>query len=302
MKLNHLKDFFNRKKNPLSNKKIINQIFKSLDESLVGQRELLEKLKDKIILSSVGIRKTDNFSTPDCFIVTGPEFSGRTYFADLLKDCLQKSGVNVLFYSGVHFADTFAPHKIATSQGNNTSICEKVLISPNSVIIIDDFHKVDATAVPLFNQIFKQGKFQMNNGEIADFTNCKIFLTSGISSSQSSMGFQGASSDKDNLLIHPDILSIMDECFSLKELDEKGLRRLLWMKLKRLKNRLKDNDIELEFDFHYLKRVVKEIGPEKNKTKSLNNKIISEITPSVSKAILEGKKKIKLSVEKVKIK
>ena len=74
------------------------------------------------------------------------------------------------------------------------------------------------------------------------------------------------------------------------------------MKLKRLKNRLKDNDIELEFDFHYLKRVVKEIGPEKNKTKSLNNKIISEITPSVSKAILEGKKKIKLSVEKVKIK
>ena len=142
----------------------------------------------------------------------------------------------------------------------------------------------------------------MNNGEIADFTNCKIFLTSGISSSQSSMGFQGASSDKDNLLIHPDILSIMDECFSLKELDEKGLRRLLWMKLKRLKNRLKDNDIELEFDFHYLKRVVKEIGPEKNKTKSLNNKIISEITPSVSKAILEGKKKIKLSVEKVKIK
>ena len=302
VKLNHLKDFFNRKKNPLSNKKIINQIFKSLDESLVGQRELLEKLKDKIILSSVGIRKTDNFSTPDCFIVTGPEFSGRTYFADLLKDCLQKSGVNVLFYSGVHFADTFAPHKIATSQGNNTSICEKVLISPNSVIIIDDFHKVDATAVPLFNQIFKQGKFQMNNGEIADFTNCKIFLTSGISSSQSSMGFQGASSDKDNLLIHPDILSIMDECFSLKELDEKGLRRLLWMKLKRLKNRLKDNDIELEFDFHYLKRVVKEIGPEKNKTKSLNNKIISEITPSVSKAILEGKKKIKLSVEKVKIK
>ena len=67
--------------------------------------------------------------------------------------------MNVLSYSGVHFADNFAPHKIATSQGNNTSICEKVLISPNSVIIIDDFHKVDNSAIPLFNQIFKHGKY-----------------------------------------------------------------------------------------------------------------------------------------------
>ena len=134
----------------------------------------------------------------------------------------------------------------------------------------------------------------MSNGEVADFTNCKIFLTSAISSSQSSMGFQGAASDKANLMLHPDILSLVDEPFTLKELDERGLRRLLWMKLKRIKNRIKDNDIGLEFDFAYLRGIVSQLKTEKNKTEALNKKILSEIMPNISKAILKGSQKIKL--------
>ncbi len=299
VKLQHLKDFFDRKRNPLNKKSNIDKVFSCLSNSLVGQSKLLENLKNKLILSGVGIKKTDKFSSPDCFVVSGPVSSGKSYFVDLLKSSLEKCGINVLSYSGVHFADTFAPHKVATSQGNNTSLCEKVLISPNSVIIIDDFHKVDNSAIPLFNQIFKHGKFQMNNGDVADFTNCKIFLTSSISSSQSSMGFQGASSNKDNLIIHPDILSLVDESFPLTDLDEKGLRRLLWMKLKRLKNTLQDNDICLSFTFGYIKTIIENLSKAKNKTEALNKKILSEITPLVSECILSGQKNIQLSVDKI---
>jgi ATP-dependent Clp protease ATP-binding subunit ClpA len=298
VKLCHLKDFFKKKTNPLNNQDTVEKVFSCVSKSLVGQDELLQKLKDKIILSGLGIKKTDNFSAPECYVVSGSRFSGKSYFMDLFKDTLQKHGINVLSYSGVHFADAFAPHKIATSQGNNTSICEKVLISPNSVIIIDDFHKVDNSAIPLFNQIFKHGKFQMSNGDMADFTNCKIFLTSDISNSQLSMGFQGVASDKDNLMIHPDILSLVDECFPLKQIDEKGLRRLLWMKLKRLKNRLKDNDIDLSFDFEYIKQTIKSILNENVKIEALSKKILSEITPFVSDSVLKGEKNIKLFIEK----
>ena len=287
-----------KKRKPLSNTVLIDKCFKCIEKSIVGQKELLKNLKEKITLSSLGIRKTDNFSSPDCYVVSGSKFSGKSYFLDIFKDTLQKHGVNVLSYSGVHFADLYAPHKIATSQGNNTSLCEKVLITPNSVIIIDDFHKVDNSSIPLFNQIFKDGRFQMNNGDMADFTNCIIFLTSDLSNSQSSMGFQEAKSDKDNLMIHPDILKHVDECFPLKEIDERGLRRILWMKLKRLKNRLKDNEVELNFDFKYIKSIIDSLSNEKVKIEALNKKILSEITTYVSNSILEGNKKIQLSIEK----
>ena len=301
VKINHLKDFFDKKKNPLSNKKTVERLFTCLSESLVGQKELLEKLKERIILSSLGLKKVDNFSSPDCYAISGPQFAGKSYFVDLLKDSLQKRGVNVLSYSGVHFADAFAPHKIASSQGTNTSICEKISISPNSVLIIDDFHKIDNSAIPIFNQIFKHGNFQMTNGDIADFSNCKIFLTCALSSSQSSMGFQALEKTKENLLIHPDILSQIDDYFILKELNDKDLRRLLWMKLKRLKNRLKDNNIELSFSFDYIFDTVCQIEKEKNKTEALSNKILSEITPHISDAILRGEETIELCVEKERV-
>ena len=298
VKLCHLKDFFDRKKNPLNNRPVTDKIFECIGESLIGQGKFLTKLKEKIILSSLGIRKTDNYASPDCFVISGSEFSGKSHFVELLKDSLERNSVEVLSYSGVHFSDSYAAHKIAASDGHNTSICEKVLISPNSVIIIDDFHKVNHLAIPLFNQIFKHGQLQMSNGDIADFTNCKIFLTSAISSSQSSMGFQKVLSDRDNLIIHPDILSLVDECFSLKELDKRGLRRLLYFKLNRLKNRLKDNNIDLTFNFDYIKNIVSQIQKEKVKVDALSKKILSEITPFVSGKVLSGEKNIKLFVEK----
>ena len=298
VKLCHLRDFFDRKKNPLNNRSITNKVFDCISESLIGQKTFIKNLREKMILSGLGIRKTDNFASPDCFVVSGSRFSGKSYFVELLEDSLDKNSVNVLSYSGVHFSDSYSAHKIASSDGHNTSICEKVLISPNSVIIIDDFHKVSPVSIPLFNQIFKHGQLQMSNGDIADFTNCKIFLTSAVSSSQSSMGFQESTLDKDNLVIHPDILSLVDECFSLKELDSKGLRRLLWSKLSRLKNRLKDNNIELTFNFNYIKDIVSQIKSEKVKVDALSKKILSEITPFISERVLSGEKNIKLFVEK----
>tara|TARA_R100000005_G_C4994823_1_gene201761 strand:- start:225 stop:2573 length:2349 start_codon:yes stop_codon:yes gene_type:complete len=301
VKLKHLKDFFDKKKNPLNNKKIVNKLFQCLNSSLIGQKTLLDKLKERIILSSLGLKKSDNFSSPDCFVVSGNQFAGKSYFIDLLKNSLQKHGINVLSYSGVHFADHFAPHKIASSQGSNTSICEKILISPNSVLLIDDFHKIDNSAIPIFNQILKHGYFEMNNGDIADFSNCKIFLTCPLSSSQSSMGFQTPKQSKDDLMMHPDLISQVDDYFILKELSDKELRRLLWMKLKRLKNRLEDNDISLNVNFEYIKNIVNELKDDKNKTQALSEKILSEITPYISETILSGEEEVKLLVDKKQV-
>ena len=63
-------------------------------------------------------------------------------------------------------------------------------------------------------------------------------------------------------------------------------------------NRLKDNDIELTFDFDYIKEIVNQIQKEKVKVDALSKKVLSEITPFVSGKVLSGEKNIKLFVEK----
>ena len=294
VQLDHLKDFFAKKVNPLNDKNVVDKIFSCIGKSFVGQHDILNRLRDKIIIHSIGLEGSDDFSRPDCFVISGQKLSGKSLFTELFENSLRKHGVNVLSYNGVHFSDGAAPHKIASSQGNNTSVCEKITMYPNSVIIIDDFHKIDPSAVPIFNQILKEGKFQMNNGEIADFSNCKIFLTSALASGQPSMGFQVEEVSKANLRVDKNILPLIDDCFFLNKLTKKDLRRLLWTKLKRIKKNLKSNDIDLIFDFKFISDTVSKIDKEKLRISALNNKIAKEITPFISKKILSGKSKIRL--------
>ena len=89
----------------------------------------------------------------------------------------------------------------------------------------------------------------MPNGEIADFSNCKFFVTSSMASGQSSIGFNIPEVDKNSLMIHPEIISIVKECFFLKELSQKDLRRILWTKLNKMKKELKKQYVNLEFNF-----------------------------------------------------
>ena len=90
------------------------------------------------------------------------------------------------------------------------------------------------------------------------------------------------------------ILPLVDDCFFLNKLTERDLRRLLWTKLKRIKKNLKSNDIDLIFDFKFIKETVSKIQKEKSKVSALNKKIAKEITPLISKKILKGKLQIKL--------
>ena len=73
------------------------------------------------------------------------------------------------------------------------------------------------------------------------------------------------------------------------------------MKLKRLKNRLEDNDISLNFNFEYIKNIVTELKDDKNKTQALSEKILSEITPYISETILSGEEEVKLLVDKKQV-
>ena len=293
VKLCHLKDFFDRKKNPLNNRGTTNKVFNGIGDSLIGQKKFIKKLREKMILSGLGIRKTDNFASPDCFVVSGPRFSGKSYFVELLEDSLEKNSVNVLSYSGVHFSDSYSAHKIASSDGHNTSICEKVLISPNSVIIIDDFHKVSPVSIPLFNQIFKHGQLQMSNGDIADFSNAKIFVTSSVIKDKS-MGFNSSAEDP-TPAIFEEISDLFDCNIFLKKLSSKDILKILSNKLTEIKTDLKLNGVNLAYSNKFLQKFVKDtnglVDFEKRFDSQINKFICSQITSNRKNINLDKIKK-----------
>jgi ATP-dependent Clp protease ATP-binding subunit ClpC len=271
----HLKEFFSKKENPLCKSAVLDSMVSNLSKTFVGHRKVLKNLQKEIIISNFKLRKKQ-ISAPNIYCLSGGQSTGKTFFCSLMKDVLEKDGANVLSYNGVHFSDDFAPYKIVSERNNNTSICEKIIIHTNSVIIIDDFHKVHPSAKTLFAQIFKEGRLQMNNGDIADFSNCKIFITSSVVETKS-MGFN---SDSENPVsaVFSELKQYFDCDIFLHKLNQRDIRRVLWHKLKEIKNALIINEVKFSFNFNFIKRFCSNISTLENLDSQIELKINKFIT------------------------
>ena len=285
--IKHLKDFFSKKENPLCKLNVLSDLSKGLKTNFVGHNAVIDELIESVSLSNYGMHK--KVSAPSIYCITGSESTGKTLFCSVLKDNLEKNGVNVLSYSGVHFSDEYAKFKISPETNNNTSLCEKVNIHPNSVIIIDDFHKVHVSVKTIFAQILKEGKLQMANGDIADFSNSKIFVTSGVQN-DSSMGFN-SSSESPVSSVFEELISLFDCNVFLRELRKKDIFRVLWYKLKKVNCDLQINDIEVVCSLKFLKKFAKEskslVDFEKRFDEKINKFICQQITSNNSKIDLD---------------
>lgn len=292
VKLSHLKSFFETKGNPLNKISSIEAIGQEIKSSFVGNKKTLNSILETLRRSTLGISQKHNKAAPDAILISGEGATGKTLLCKTLQDSLERIGANILTYNGTELSDSYSPYKIVSPQSNNTSLAEKVLIHPNSVIIIDDFEKIHYSCHGLISQILKEGKIQMQNGDIADFSNCKIFVTSGVKSG-ASMGFI-----KDEVLadsnIDPTLLKLISNKFSLNQLTKRDLRRILFNKLKDIRSAALIQDCEFSFDFSFLKRFVDENFKEDNSIKSLNEAIENNLIPDLSKRILKGEKKIEL--------
>jgi len=282
----HLTDFFSKKENPLCKPDILSDLLKNLNEKFVGHESVIKELGEQISLSNYGVNKKG--SSPSVYCVTGGESSGKSFFCKILKNSLEKSGVNVLDYSGVHFSDEYAKLKIISERNNNTSLCEKINIHPNSVIIIDDFHKMHNSVKSIFAEILKEGKLQMNNGDIADFCNSKIFVTSSVVKDHS-MGFN-SSSEKPVAAIFEEISSLFDCNVFLNELKSKDFYKILSDKLDDIKLNLEVNGVELQYSRSFLNKFAKTSKDLTDFEKRFDNQINRFICQQITK----NRKKINL--------
>lgn len=283
--LQHLKEFYSKKENPLCKSKTLESLVSNLSKTFVGHRRVLKDLQKEIILSNYGLKKKQA-SAPNIYCLSGGSSTGKTFFTSLMKNHLEKSGVNILTYNGVHFSDDFAPHKILSERNNNTSLCEKINIHPNSIIIIDDFHKVHPSAQTLFAQIFKEGRLQMNNGDIADFSNCKIFLTSSVVQSKS-MGFN-SELEAPTSAVFEELKQYFDCEIFLHKLNQRDIRRVLWQKLNDIKSSLKLNCVNLNFQFDFIKNFCLNIST----LDQLDNQIETKINKHITDQLLANKSEI----------
>lgn len=290
--LQHLRDFFEKKKNPLSSIEFCKEVSFYIKKEFVGQKKAINDFFTSIKKSSMGLGKKTSNVSPDTYLFYGGKSSGKTLLSKVIKDGLEKSGASVIYYNGSQLSDPYAQYKILSEQATNTSLCERVVMDPNCIIIIDDFQNIDYRCESLFAQIMKEGKLQMSNGDLADFSHCKFVITCD-SSKKTSMGFNsGKEGETPNL--KQDILNLVEKSLFLSNPSQVDLRRIVFNKLKQIKSNLFLQNIDLEFDFKFIKKFVDENKCDDNCVESLSLAIEDKIVNIISERVGKGDSKISL--------
>ena len=60
----------------------------------------------------------------------------------------------------------------------NNTLLDKIKLNPYSVLLLDEIEKASPSVLKLFLQVFDEGILTASNGDVVDFKNVTIFLTS----------------------------------------------------------------------------------------------------------------------------
>tara|TARA_R110002110_G_scaffold25106_3_gene93280 strand:- start:436 stop:2757 length:2322 start_codon:yes stop_codon:yes gene_type:complete len=297
VEIEHLKMFIDQKTNILSSPKSINSIFDGIAKETVGAGKLLSSLKEKINCSN--LYTNDNFdkSKSNVFLVFGDEGCGKSFFMKKFAEGLDREGGDTIAYNGSFFAEPAYRFRIISDDPSKNSLCERVKVSQNASIFIDDFDLVNKYCLDIFADIFKNGKLESESGEIIDFSNCKFFLSCKTKPQPKSMGFLGDKDTGEHIFKDSDLVS-KDHSIVFNNLTKHDLKKILLASLKKTRKNLLLNGFDLRFSLSFLKDCVNNLN--KKNPKSLSEFFNDNILKYLSKATLSEQTTLDLKYEDLK--
>lgn len=243
--LQDLKDYFQTKMNPTPS--ILQNDGDLLLDEVVSQKEGLRVFIDKAVESSLAVNNIHNN-----FLFYGPQKCGKSFTVDKIRGILNRGGATVYHYSGVEFNDSYSHSKI--NGINQDSLCERVILCPNSVVIIDDADKItNQSCISLFSQILRDQKMQMLNGELADFTSCYFIFVSGVKAG-GKLGY-GDSKISNFSNLDSSLLDNIHYKIELKKLDKRDFSSIVKEKLLAAQKRLEKQGDKFSFSEEDIKKI-----------------------------------------------
>lgn len=265
-----LRAYFNKKINILFQNENISNLSEYLSDTMIGQSNAINNFVQKLKMSSLGLQALNPNKAPSVFCIHGEKNNGRSFFCSSVANFIKMNNGLVLEYNGIEF-DTV--DKVISADLDGNSLAQKVSISPNCVVIIDDFHKInDGECSISFRQIFKEGRIRKKDGEISDFSNV-VFIISTPSIESANLGFASGTSQEEKAMISKEINEFVSYQIKLDNLTQESLKKIAEDSFKRIHTNLKEKGLNFEFNSVVLNQIAESSFLDKNKIKTLETKI-----------------------------
>lgn len=256
----------------LNEKQKIATIENTLKESIVGQDEAIENICKIIKRNKVGLG--DKTKTLGNVLMLGPSGCGKTLIAKKIAEEIFGSDKDLVRIDMSEYSEKNSVAKLTGAAPgyvgfeNGGQLTEAIKNKQHCVLLLDEIEKADQEVYNLFLQLFDEGRLTDSSGQIVNFKNVIVLMTSNIGAKQASemgkgLGFvTDESSNKKSIIektlkqtFTPEFINRIDQIVYFNSLTDDNLKDIVKLELNKFNNRLN----ELNYYLTYTDEVVNHI-------------------------------------------
>lgn len=163
---------------------------------VIGQDEAIHTIINALLINQLGLFNNDK---PFSFLLMGPSGVGKTMVSNIVSDLYTKTKpitLNLTEYNTSASINRIigSPAGYVGSDSHQELPFDSLESNPYQVILLDEFEKADPAVQRLFMRVLDEGKLQLANNHMIDFSKTIIFATTNASHTRTSMatiGFEG---------------------------------------------------------------------------------------------------------------
>lgn len=288
---------------------------KILHERVVGQDTAVSAVSRAIRRGRVGLK--DPKRPTGSFIFLGPTGVGKTELSKALAEAMFGNENNMIRLDMSEYMEKHTVSRLVGSPpgyvgyDEGGQLTEKVRQHPYSVILFDEIEKAHPDVFNMLLQILEDGILTDAQGRTVSFKNTVIIMTSNIGArmitgkAKQSLGFATGEdvdpeiSNEDKRIrdmvmgelknaFRPEFLNRVDDIIVFSKLTQKDIEEIAKRMLDTLTNRVKDLDIDLEFDDSAVENIAKVGYDDVYGARPLRRAITASIEDKLSEELLEG--------------
>ena len=231
-----------------------------LHKRVVGQDNAVSLVSEAIIRSKAGIK--DPTKPIGSFLFLGPTGVGKTELAKTLAEALFDNENNII---RIDMSEYMEKHSVSRLIGappgyvgydEGGQLTDAVRRNPYSVVLFDEVEKAHPDVFNIMLQILDDGRITDSKGNLVDFKNTILIMTSNIGSEFLLDGIDEDGSIKedaekrvnDMLKLHfrPEFLNRLDEIIMFKPLTKDNIAGIIELLMADLNKRIEDKEISIE--------------------------------------------------------